>query len=357
MLELTKVQTRILKAIFEIQHKESKGKGVTSYNIRNQKIPGRTFDINKDVLLYHQIIRIIREEKTGKQTRLYYELTPIGFFALIKSLSNDKPDVLLKYIKFIPHLGEQWEKYSSAMGSYHYLLLRLLKRALNELDILTQYRLHTRDYKFRPRIEETTTFLFEDRGLEIKLSDLYYPAKKEERGIHHKTFLQKKEKIWKNIFSKDSIQISDRTVNRLIFLFYFNAMKLHYDDRFGFHLFNDFHASQMGESTLEIPKEHEKIEDFEKLKNEYKKKWDDYDKFWKTKRKEFFDIIIKDVFDNDSLFFIFAEGFTSLLAVYSHKPTVIEQIDNHFSKKLIEKGLEYGIIEKIPKDSDSESKS
>ena len=74
MLELNETQTRILKALLDIQMQDSENeKGITSYAIRNQGIPGKTFNTNKDVLLYHQLIRIINEEKTGKQRRIYYE--------------------------------------------------------------------------------------------------------------------------------------------------------------------------------------------------------------------------------------------------------------------------------------------
>ncbi|KFM17988.1 hypothetical protein AAA799P11_01253 [Marine Group I thaumarchaeote SCGC AAA799-P11] len=52
MLELTKVQTGILEAFFDIQHKnQDPSRGISSYAIRNQGISGRTFDINKNVLL------------------------------------------------------------------------------------------------------------------------------------------------------------------------------------------------------------------------------------------------------------------------------------------------------------------
>ncbi len=250
MFELSKAQTKILKVFFDIQRQKSyKEKGITSYAVRTHGVPGRTLDINKDVLLYYQLIRIIHAEKTGKQNRFYYELTPIGFFSLIKSISKED-SILEKYVKFIPHLGERWQKYTQNIKPYQFLLPRLLKRALNEIDITPQYRLHSRDDKFRPRIEEETRFMFEDRGLEIKLSELYYPSDQEEKGIHHNTFLKKKEKIWKKLFSKESIKISDRMVNKLIFLFYVNAIKLKYDDRFGFHIFNDFHVDEFKEMKL-----------------------------------------------------------------------------------------------------------
>lgn len=353
MFELTDVQTKILKACFDIQIKNPNDEyGVTSYSIRNQKIPGRTFDINKDELLYYQLIRITHEVKAGKQVRVYYELTPIGFFSLIKSLAKDNPAILESYIKFIPHLGEKWEKYVQILKPYQFLLPRLLKRALSEIDILPQYRVHTRDYKFRPRIDELTKFIFEDRGLEIIQSELYYPAKEEEKGIHPKTFLSKKEKIWKKIFSKESIKISEHMVNRLIFLFYFNAIKLKYDDRFGFHLFNDFHVNDFGKMELEIPKEHEEIENIEEIKQEFQSKWNEYDKFWQKKRLKFVDNIMKDIFENDDLFFIFSDGFLCLSDVFYTRPQIFEELDKKFAEKLIAKGIKHGLIKVVkPKGS------
>jgi hypothetical protein len=358
MFELNDVQTKILKACFDLQIKNPNDEYcVTSYSIRNQKIPGRTFDINKDELLYYQLIRITHEVKTGKQTRIYYELTPIGFFSLIKSLAKNNPSILENYIKYIPHLGEKWDKYIQILKPYQFLLPRLLNRALNEINILPQYRLHTRDYKFRPRIDELIRIIFEDRGYEIRLSELYYPFKEGRRGIHHKTFLKTKEKIWKKIFSKESIQISAHMVNRLIFLFYFNAMKLKYDDRYGYHLFNDAHVDDFLQMKLEIPKEHE-ITDFESLKQKHEKKWNEYDKFWKTKRVKFFDHVMNDIIKNDDLFFIFLEGFQSLLILFSYRPVVVEEIDKNIFPVLIKKGLASGLIKvKKAKDPDSESKN
>lgn len=359
MLELTKVQTSILEAFFKIQHiNQDPSQGISSYTIRNQGISGRTFDINKNVLLYNQLIRIIREEKTGKQTRVYYELTPIGFFSLIKSLSNNDSAILEKYVKFVPYLGERWSAYNQILKPYQFLLPRLLKRALDEIDISIQYRLHTKDNKFRPRIEEITKLVFEDRGLEIKQSKLYYPAKEEERGIAHNTFFKKKEKLWKKFFSKESITISNRMVNKLVFLFYFNAIKLEHDDRFGFHIFNDFHVNEFEEIKMEIPKEHEKIDDFESIKNEFKTKWDKYDKFWSTKRLKFASVIMKDIFEKDDLLYLFGDGFDPLRTAFYEKPTTFIEMDKAFMKTMIEKGIKYGLIKfKKTKDSEPESEN
>ena len=175
MLELNETHTRILKAILDIQMNEKgSDKGITSYTIRNQGIPGRTFIVNKDVLLYHQLIRITREEKTGKQRRVYYELTPIGFFGLIKSLADSDQKTFKKYVKFIPHIGIKWEKYLKVLKPYHFLLPLLLKRAIDEININIQFRLHSKDDKFRPRIDETTQLIFENLGIFL-VAKIPYP--------------------------------------------------------------------------------------------------------------------------------------------------------------------------------------
>jgi len=235
MLELNETQTRILKVMSELQMGDyDNTQGITSYAIRNQGIPGRTFNTNKDTLLYHQLIRITKEEKTGKQTRVYYELTPLGFFGLVKSLANANPTVLKKYVKFIPHLGAKWEKYNDSLKPYQFILPRLLKRAIDEININPQYRLHSKDNKFRPRIDENTRLIFENLGLDLRISELYYPTKKEKRGIHHNTFFNKKEKIWRNLFSKEMIQVSEHMIERMIFLFYFG--KTHLENSYGIFL-------------------------------------------------------------------------------------------------------------------------
>jgi len=358
MLELNETQTRILKVMSELQMGDyDNTQGITSYAIRNQGIPGRTFNTNKDTLLYHQLIRITKEEKTGKQTRVYYELTPLGFFGLVKSLANANPTVLKKYVKFIPHLGAKWEKYNDSLKPYQFILPRLLKRAIDEININPQYRLHSKDNKFRPRIDENTRLIFENLGLDLRISELYYPTKKEKRGIHHNTFFNKKEKIWRNLFSKEMIQVSEHMIERMIFLFYFNAFKLDYDDRFGFHIFNDFHVSEFDDIGIEIPKEHEKIEDFEEIKKDYKDKWDKYDKFWSSSRNKFLNDIYKDVFEDENILYVFAENFSSVTKVFK-KPQMIQELEKIVMEKMIGKGIEYGIIKtEKAKDSNSGSKN
>ena len=212
----------------------------------------------------------------------------------------------------------------------NFLLPRLLKRAIDEINLNSQFRLHTKDFKYRPRIEEEITkLIFEDKGLEIKLSELYYPSEKEKKGINPKTFLTKKEQIWRNLFSKDSIQISEHMIERLIFLFYFNAFKLDYDDRFGFHIFNDFHVSEFDSIPLEIPKNHEKI-DNEEHKQDFQKRWDGYDKFWRTTRNSFLDEIYKDVIEDDEFFYIFAENFSDISKGFVKPIMILELEKNHY---------------------------
>ena len=143
-------------------------------------------------------------------------------------------------------------------------------------------------------------------------------------------------------------------VNRLIFLFYLNVIKLKYDDRFGFHIFSNFHVDEFKKMELEIPKEHKKIEGVESIKQEIQNKWNDYDKFWRRRRVKFVDKIIKDIFENDDLFFIFADGFMSLSNAFTNRPTTIKEIDKKFAGVLIKKGINYGLFKVVnPKDSDS----
>ena len=359
MLELNSTQTKILKIMLDIQmERENSKKGITSYTIRNQGIPGRTFSLNKDVLLYNQIIRIIKEEKTGKQRRVYYELTPIGYFGLLKSLSNNNQKDFKKYVKFIPHIGAKWEKYNKILKQYHFVLPLLLKRAIDEVNITLQFRFHSKDGKIRPRIDETTHLIFENYGLDLRISQLYYPADEEKkRGIHINTFLNNNEKIWRNLFSKESIEISEHMINRLIFLFYFNSIKMGYDDRFGFHIFNNFHFSEFDKLKLEVPKTKDEAQDYKKVIQEKKKIWEKFKKFQKTTRTEFLKITYKDIFEDEDLFFLFIENFNAVSNVFI-KPPMIQELEENITKKMIKEGLEKGIIkmEKI-KDSDSESEN
>ena len=95
-------------------------------------------------------------------SKVYFSIPPL----------NDS-SVLEQYVKFIPHLGERWHIYEKSLNPYQFLLPRLLQRALDEIDINVHYRLHTKDHKFRPRIEEITNIMID--SIEVDLSKMLTP--------------------------------------------------------------------------------------------------------------------------------------------------------------------------------------
>lgn len=106
-LRITDTHYKILKTMLALHREE----GLTSYQLRKAKFPARTFDINRQFLLDSKLIKVVRETKAGRQTRIFYDVTPLGFFMFLKSnFTTDKDFDRNNIGRFTPMIIKYWDK-------------------------------------------------------------------------------------------------------------------------------------------------------------------------------------------------------------------------------------------------------
>ena len=134
---ITDAQKNILQVFLEKQKMpfENKIRGLSSYDLRQNKIPGRTWDINKSHLKKNRLIEIVKTEKTGKQIRKYYRITTLGIFILMKNCERSEfVKILKKYHAEIPDLKQNWSTISEIYGK---IFNELSYRTLNRIKLTT----------------------------------------------------------------------------------------------------------------------------------------------------------------------------------------------------------------------------
>lgn len=108
-------------------------RGLTSYDLGKNKIPRRTWEINRKYLQDFQLVAIIREMKTGTQLRKYYDITPIGIFTLLQKLDVDslEQNFIKNFSTFVPEIARYWEELEKMWGDKLYFVL---KRSLFQIN-------------------------------------------------------------------------------------------------------------------------------------------------------------------------------------------------------------------------------
>lgn len=101
-------------------------RGLTSYDLGKNKIPRRTWEINRKYLQDFQLVAIIREMKTGTQLRKYYDITPIGIFTLLQKLDLDslEQNFIKNFSTFVPEIARYWEELEKMWGDKLYFILK-----------------------------------------------------------------------------------------------------------------------------------------------------------------------------------------------------------------------------------------
>jgi hypothetical protein len=107
-------------------------RGLTSYDLQKHGILRRTWDINKEFLIKNQLIHLIRERKTGQQTRQFYDITSLGIFWLLQNQDIDslKHDFLRKYSSHTILTEKRWKDMKKLFGEY---LFYILKRSVEQI--------------------------------------------------------------------------------------------------------------------------------------------------------------------------------------------------------------------------------
>lgn len=115
-----------LKLVKNFDKFEPMIKGLTSYDLGKNNIPRRTWEINRKYLQDFQLVSIIREMKTGKQLRKYYDITPIGIFTLLQKLdvASLEENFMKKFSTFVPEIAKQWKELEKIWGDKLYFVLK-----------------------------------------------------------------------------------------------------------------------------------------------------------------------------------------------------------------------------------------
>lgn len=220
MFDITKTHAKILEAmVLNQKYEEKKAIGLSLYGLRKIGVAARTFEINKDILLQYQLIRIIKEEKTGLQRRTYYDITPLGFFALLKWFDiKEIQEIFHKKVakQYLPLIEKHWNELSHM---YQTGILFVLKNSIEQIDIVPPSG--TVIGPMGKLIEEVMTLPFE--MLEIKISFLrkYFTLSKDELS----QFKPMIKKLRISNYDRMDIDIT----KRLTFVFYFNLLRTVHD--------------------------------------------------------------------------------------------------------------------------------
>ena len=101
-------------------------RGLTSYGLEKNKIPRRTWDINKEYMVGYNLISLIREEKKGKQLRRHYDITSVGRFTLAQKLDIDtlEKNFIKKFSVFVPEIARHWTELEKTWGDKIYFILK-----------------------------------------------------------------------------------------------------------------------------------------------------------------------------------------------------------------------------------------
>ena len=165
--------------------------GLTSYEL-GKNMPRQTWEINKKHLLGYQLVRLIREEKKGKQLRKYYDITPIGKFTLLQKLDVEalRQDFSKEFSRFVPEIARHWVELEKIWGNKINFVLKRSLLQINwyqwktEMSIVKQKR----DESKIKKLYEQVLYRFENtsKTTQEKYSEMLYILKKKQDKTGHK---------------------------------------------------------------------------------------------------------------------------------------------------------------------------
>lgn len=229
MFTINEAQTKILGIILdeEKQNRESTisnskrdPKGISGYRI-TKKISRGTWYENKDYLQYYQLITRIQIKKTGKQKREYFKITSLGIISFLKRIDSGKLHEFETDLKQILQLiGKHWIDLSSKLGDD--LLYLILSISLNQIDLIPPDIGNPKSKD--PLLRFTGRKLTEKIELPFDIEEITFNISTQF------TTLEKRQSYSKYI--KNYEEITNSVVQHLIFLFFYNLLRMKTDDLF-----------------------------------------------------------------------------------------------------------------------------
>jgi len=268
MFEINKAQTEILRIIFDEEKKirektsshpsKKDSLGITGYQI-TKKISRGTWYENKDFLQYYQLITKVKTKKTGKQRRKYFKITHLGIFSLLKKIDSSelyKFEIDLKQIFQL--IGKHWSDLNSKLNDD--LLYLILSKSINQIDLIQS---DMGNYKSKdPLLKLVGRKLIEKIELPFDIEETTLNI------FTHYTTVENKEKYSKYI--KNYNEISNTIIQHVVFLFFFNLLRLKTDEIFLmntiYSLFKKQQKTKKQQGTSKSKIKYKKIEDNPKIK-------------------------------------------------------------------------------------------
>jgi DNA-binding PadR family transcriptional regulator len=232
MIQLTEQQSNIIKKLVENTQKVPNQNflGLSSGGLEKLGINRRTFEINLDLMLHNQLIKIIHEEKHNRQKWRYYDITQLGFLALLKWLPQKellKIDVK-KFGRFIPYIAIHWDE---LIRLYDDEIYSILKQSIEQLEIkplFTDLNISkTKQPAWNKVFVENTRLEFSDPGVEMIFTRVF--------GVYSDKEKEQAEENGIKLYFPNFEDMRNSVIKRLTFVFFFNLIRapleisLHHD--------------------------------------------------------------------------------------------------------------------------------
>lgn len=261
MILLTEQQGKMIKKLVENTQKVPNQNflGLSSGGLEKLGINRRTFEINLDFMLHYQLIKKTHEEKHNFQEWRYYDVTQLGFLALLKWLPSKeilKMDVK-KFGRFIPYIAIHWDKLISL---YEVEIFSILKQSIEQIEIKPAFS-DLKGYKkklptWNKIFVEKMRLEFSDPAVEMVFTRVFGVYSDKEKGEAEKNGIK--------LYFPNFENMRNSVIKRLTFVFFFNLIRAPHEISLHRNLWNV--KPKMG-----IPSQDEIDKEIKKFGLQYKK--------------------------------------------------------------------------------------
>lgn len=225
MIELTEIQAQIIEKLIEnkenVPHQNFLG--LSSRGLEKLGVNRRTFEINREFMLHYQLIKKVHEEEHNFEVWRYYNVTQLGFLALLKWLSPKEIQKInvKKFDRFIPFIAIHWDKLLSWYGEK---IFSILKQSIEQVEVkpfLADLNLKEKQPSWNKIFVEKTRLDFVDPGVEMILTRVF--------GIYSDKEKYESEKNGIKLYFPNFEDMRNNVIRRLTFVFYFNLIRARYE--------------------------------------------------------------------------------------------------------------------------------